>query len=125
MIYGIGVDSCSISRIKEKIQKEHFVQRVFGEEERSLFAGKGKHIAETAAGNFAAKEAFLKAVGTGLGGFALAELQATRKESGAPQYLFSGKAEQFIREKSLTVHLSITHEGDIATAFCILEYREQ
>lgn len=125
MIYGIGVDSCSISRIKEKIQKEHFVQRVFGEEERSLFAKKGKHIAETAAGNFAAKEAFLKAVGIGLGGFALAELQAIRKESGAPQYLFSGKAEQFIQEKGLTVHLSITHEGDIATAFCILEYREQ
>ena len=100
MIYGIGVDSCSISRIKEKIQKEHFVQRVFGEEERSLFAKKGKHIAETAAGNFAAKEAFLKAVGTGLGGLHWQNCRQFAKKVVLPNICFLEKRNNLYKKKA-------------------------
>ncbi len=121
MIYGIGVDSASVQRMAEKLTKEHFVQRVFGEQERMLFAAKKNSAAQSAAANFAAKEAFLKAAGTGLGGFSLMEIQAVRKESGAPVYLLSGKAKAFFEEKGLKAHLSMTHEEGIATAFCIFE----
>ncbi len=56
-------------------------------EEQALLAALGdKHRAETAAANFAAKEAFLKAAGTGLGGFAMPELAVLRRESGAPYF---------------------------------------
>ena len=121
MIYGIGVDSASVQRMEEKLKKEHFVQRVFGKEEQQLFADKKKSAAQSAAANFAAKEAFLKAAGTGLGGFCLIDIQAVRKESGAPEYLLSGTAKEFLIAKGLKAHLSMTHEEGIATAFCIFE----
>ncbi len=121
MILGIGVDSTSVQRIEAKLKKEHFVQRVFGKAERELFAQRKKLAAQTAAANFAAKEAFLKAAGTGLGGFELADIQAVRKESGAPEYLLSGTAKEYIEKNKITTHLSLTHEGDIATAFCVFE----
>lgn len=124
MIYGIGIDSTSVERMAGKLQKEHFVQRVFGEQERALIAQKKKLTAQTAAANFAAKEAFLKAAGTGLGGFELADIQALRKESGAPEYRLSGTALEYITQNHIRPHLSITHEGDIATAFCIFEIIE-
>ena len=76
MIVGIGVDCTSVSRLAASIQRPHFVQRVFGQTEQALLQSRGGRAAETAAANFAAKEAFLKAVGTGLGGFALAFFMA-------------------------------------------------
>lgn len=121
MIVGIGVDCTSVSRLAASIQRPHFVQRVFGQAEQALLQSRGGRAAETAAANFAAKEAFLKAVGTGLGGFALADIQAVRRESGAPEYLFSGSAAEYMTARGLQAHLSLTHEGDLATAFCVLE----
>lgn len=121
MIVGIGVDCTSVSRLAASIQRPHFVQRVFGQAEQVLLQSRGGRAAETAAANFAAKEAFLKAVGTGLGGFALADIQAVRRESGAPEYLFSGAAAEYMAARGLQAYLSLTHEGDLATAFCVLE----
>ena len=63
MIVGIGVDCTSVSRLAASIQRPHFVQRVFGQAEQALLQSRGGRAAETAAANFAAKEAFLKAVG--------------------------------------------------------------
>ena len=87
MIFGVGIDLCDAGRLEKK----------FGEAELSrpcIFAvGAGpagilrrKATAETAAANFAAKEAFLKAAGTGLGGFAMPELAVLRQKSGAPYF---------------------------------------
>ena len=85
MIFGIGTDLCAADRMAAKLQKPAFVQRVFSPAEQALLNGRGgTHRAETAAANFAAKEAFLKAAGTGLGGFALSDLAVLRTESGAP-----------------------------------------
>ena len=94
---------------------------MFGREEQTFLFQKKKTKAASAAANFAAKEAFLKAIGTGLGGFALNEIQVIRKETGQPVYLFGEDANRFLKEKGIRVHLSLTHEQDIATAFCILE----
>ena len=86
MIFGIGTDLCAADRMAAKLQKPAFVQRVFSPTEQALLNERGgTHRAETAAANFAAKEAFLKAAGTGLGGFALTDFSAqSRCKNTAP-----------------------------------------
>lgn len=123
MIYGIGVDGAAIGRIAKSMEKTRFLQRVFSAEEQALLAAiaaEGKRR-ETAAANFAAKEAFLKAAHVGLGGFALNEIAALRAESGMPYYRFSGAAAAFCEERGLAAHLSLSHEEGLAIAFAVLE----
>ena len=75
MIYGIGTDLCDVGRIEKSIARPAFLQHVYTPAEQELIvAHTGKKQAETAAANFAAKEAFLKACGTGLSGFSMAEI---------------------------------------------------
>ena len=122
MIYGIGVDTASAARLEKSIASAHFVQRVFGPEERALLQSHGPlHRAQTAAANFAAKEALAKALGTGLSGCVWVQAQALRAQSGAPYFAFSGQLAGVMRQKGLTAHLSLTHEGGFATAFVVLE----
>ena len=122
MILGIGTDLCSTARMAEKLQKDSFVQKVFSPAEQELLKTLGeKHRAETAAANFAAKEAFLKAAGTGLGGFALAELAVLRKESGAPYFALTDTAAAWTAANGVTAHVSLTHESGLASAFVVLE----
>ena len=121
MIFGIGTDLCAADRMAAKLQKPAFVQRVFSQAEQALLNERdGTHRAETAAA-FAAKEAFLKAAGTGLGGFALTDLTVLRKESGAPYFALTGPAAEWTAANTLTPHLSLTHENGLACAFVILE----
>lgn len=106
-----------------------FAARVFGPAEReALGLSEGNssplsaHKAASAAADFAAKEAFLKAAGTGLAGpFALCEIEAVRLESGAPEYRFSGGSARWMDEHHLRAKLSLSHDGGMALAFCILE----
>ncbi len=122
MIYGLGVDCTQVERIAKSMAKPHFAARVFSPAERDLFASRGeKHAAESAAGCYAAKEAFLKAAGKGLGGFALAEIAALRQASGAPVFQLSGAAKAWCDENGLTAHLSLTHDAGLAIAFVVLE----
>lgn len=122
MIYGIGTDLCAVERIEKSIAKPAFVQRVFSDAERALLQTKsGKARAETAAANYAAKEAFLKACGTGLAGFALREIAVLRRDSGAPCYAPTGAAAAWLAQTHLTAHLSLTHEAGLACAFAVLE----
>ncbi len=134
MIFGIGCDVCSISRLQKSLSAPsaaRFVQRVYGEAERAALrldtvpdAPPHRHCLQSAAANFAAKEAFLKAAGTGLREpFSLCEIEVLRLESGAPCYVFSGKSAAWVEQKHLHAHLSLSHEVDTALAFCILEQR--
>ena len=85
MIYGIGTDLCDVGRIEKSIARPAFLQHVYTPAEQELIAAHtGRKQAETAAANFAAKEAFLKACSTGLSGFSMAEIAALRQPSGAP-----------------------------------------
>ena len=89
---------------------------------RKLLPPLSAHKAASAAADFAAKEAFLKAAGTGLAGpFALCEIEAVRLESGAPEYRFSGGSARWMDEHHLRAKLSLSHDGGMALAFCILE----
>lgn len=125
MVYGIGVDCTTVERIAKSMQTEGFAKRVYAAEELALFSALGpKRAAESAAACFAAKEAFLKAAGVGLGGYALADIAALRRQSGAPYFALSGTAKAFCLQNGLVAHLSITHEGGFATAFVVLEKAE-
>ena len=136
MLYGIGCDLCAIAHLEKSLTGPHaaaFVRRVYGEAERaalgldaSLPAGRSAaHRLASAAANFAAKEAFLKAAGTGLREpFSLCEIEAVRQESGAPAYRFSGKTADWVQANHLTARLSLSHEGGMALAFCTLEQPE-
>lgn len=93
MIWGVGIDLCDADRIGKSLAKPSFLDHVFAPAEQALLSALGeKRRAETAAANFAAKEAFLKAVGTGLGGFSLCDLAVLRRESGAPYFALTGPA---------------------------------
>ena len=133
MLYGIGCDLCEIAHLEKSLTGAHaaaFIRRVYGEAERAalsldepLPAGRSAaHRLASAAANFAAKEAFLKAAGTGLREpFSLCEIEAVRLESGAPEYRFSGGSAQWMDERHLRAKLSLSHDGGMALAFCILE----
>lgn len=111
MIVGIGTDLCRISRMEKALASPAFFHRVFGPEEQALLERRtGAGRLATAAANFAAKEAFLKAAGVGLGGFSLGDIQVLRQESGAPFYHLSGTAAAFAQK--LTLHLTLSHEGN-------------
>ena len=98
MLYGIGCDLCEIAHLEKSLTGAH------------------------AAANFAAKEAFLKAAGTGLREpFSLCEIEAVRLESGAPAYHFSGQTAEWMQAHGLAARLSLSHEGGMALAFCTLE----
>ena len=132
MIYGIGCDLCDTARMAKSLGGPHgstFAARVFGPAEREALGLSEKapfplsaHKAASAAADFAAKEAFLKAAGTGLAGpFALCEIEAVRLESGAPEYRLSGGSARWMDEHHLRAKLSLSHDGGMALAFCILE----
>ena len=121
---GLGMDLCSISRIEEAVERnERFLQRWFTQEEQDYFASRGKTAMQSAAAAFAAKEAFLKAAGLGIGrGIALTEISVSHDEYGAPQYVLTGAALKKLQEMSAQrAWLSISHENDIAAAVCVIE----
>jgi len=116
---GIGIDLCSVERI-EKALNEAFLQRYYTQEEREYIRSRGKMGVQSAAAMFAAKEAFLKAIGTGIGrGAALGDIGVIHLETGAPVYALSEKAQQMLGESR--AFLSLTHEDGMAAAVCVIE----
>jgi len=123
MIFGIGVDMIETSRVKEKVEKENgFREFVFTPDEISYCESK-TDSAQHFAARFAAKEALLKALGTGWpGGLALNEISVITHESGKPVFEFSGNTALIISERRLgTVHLSLSHLKDLACATVVIE----
>ncbi len=122
MVFGIGTDLVRVDRMEKSLASPAFCRRVFGEEEQAFLAGlAARKRQESAAANFAAKEAFLKAAGRGIGGFALSDIQALRQESGAPRLAFGGTAAAWMEENGLSAHLTLSHDAGLALAFVVLE----
>ncbi len=117
MIKGIGVDIIELDRIKQSIKrKERFVQRILTEHEQERYQMLNeKRQVEYLAGRFAAKEAFAKATGTGIGkvGFRNVEVLSDEK-TGAPK--MKGKGYENYR-----IWVSISHSTDHAIAQVVLE----
>jgi len=125
MIAGIGLDLCEIERMKKAIERPHFVDRVFTAAEAArIRAASDIRRSEIAAGLFAAKEAVSKALGTGLAGIGLSDIEIIPDAAGCPRCALSGKALDRARAlcgERFTVWVSITHEAGIAAATAILE----
>ncbi len=115
MVYA-GVDLIEISRLKRCVQRPHFMQRVFSEEERNLFLSKGNPL-PTIAANFAAKEAFGKAMGTGVRGFSLTEVATLRDGAGRPYLHLTGRAKQLAEQRGMNFSVSISHTKEYAICF--------
>ncbi len=124
MIYGVGTDLVDIDRIKKilSINRDGFVKRVLSEHEQALFANKADSAAYCAK-RFAAKEAFAKALGTGIGrAVSFQDLTIRNNENGKPYFIPSEKLRQFLVEKNIKqAHLSISDESQNAIAFVVLE----
>jgi len=115
MIVGIGIDAIEI----ERVDWEKLGERVYTLAELAYIRKKGAAAQQTAAGLFAAKEAALKAVGTGIGPLSLRDVEVTHDEHGRPLLCLSEKGKTFIGEHR--AHLSITHTKELAMAQVILE----
>lgn len=118
MIIGTGVDLIEIGRIAEASKNDRFIERVFTEME--LF--ETKRLQHRLAGFFAAKEALLKAMGTGLSGFNWHEIEIGHNKEGAPHIQANGKVAVFLEAQKISrIHLSISHCKEYAVAQVILE----
>jgi holo-[acyl-carrier protein] synthase len=121
-VKGIGIDLCEIHRIEEALGRhgERFLIRLFREGEIRRRPG-SRRFAEHVAGLFAAKEAAMKALGTGMRGVAFSEIGITRRPGGPPQIAFFGRARD--RAEALGVgaaHVTITHSETTAAAVVLL-----
>ncbi|MFC4559902.1 holo-ACP synthase [Virgibacillus kekensis] len=118
MIKGIGIDIIELKRIVNSMQNKRFAERILTPAERVIYEGfKGeKRKAEYLAGRFAAKEAFAKAAGEGIGKLSFQDIEIIADEKGAPKI----KVERYADR---TVHVSITHTDDYAAAQVIIEDR--
>ena len=124
MIYGVGADIVNIERVKKILSKNRdgFVKRVLSEHEQALFANKADSAAYFAK-RFAAKEAFAKALGTGIGRVvSFQDLTVRNNENGKPHFIPSEKLRQYLVENNIKkAHLSISDESQNAIAFVVLE----
>ena len=128
MILGIGVDQVEIDRIRQLLDErpEQAAARLFTERERAT-CGTRRRSADCFAARFAAKEAFVKALGCGLReGMRWSEIEVRTEENGRPHIVLSGAAEAAFRERGGgEIHLSFTHESGQAVAFVVLTRRPQ
>ena len=117
MILGIGVDIVEIGRMRKAVAKEAFVKRVFTEAEAAYCRSRGAGMAESFAGRFAAKEAVLKAFGTGLREGRLPDI-----ELGCPKLLLYGAFRDMAEARGLKhAWISISHAREHAVAQCVFE----
>lgn len=120
MILGIGTDIIEIERIENAILKNpKFLEKLFSKEERNMFKARNMK-SEVIAGNFAAKEAISKALGTGVRGFSLNEIEVLRDDLGKPIVKLSSNIESIIKN-NYKINLSISHNKTSAIAFAIVE----
>ena len=123
MIYGIGTDIVAVERFQRFIDTgSAVIERLFTPSEQLQCRGR-KDVASCLAARFAAKEAFLKALGTGLrDGISWLDMEVANDSLGKPELLLTGKAaEQFTAHGLSKVHLSLSHDGGKAIAMVVLE----
>jgi holo-[acyl-carrier protein] synthase len=123
-VAGVGTDLARSERFRRFVDagKEDLLQRLFTPQERAYALARrdpGPHLAA----RFAAKEAFLKALGLGLRqGITWQDMEVVRDTLGSPSLHLSGRALEIYRSRRLTdCHLSYSHDGEYAVATVILE----
>jgi len=122
MIAGIGTDIADVRRFEKWVKNPEMIERFFNEKERSSAKSVSSQCQHYAA-RFAAKEAFSKALGTGISGFGLKEVYITNDTEGKPLLNIEGAALELMKERlgNCNAFVSLSHEKDYAVAFVILE----
>jgi holo-[acyl-carrier protein] synthase len=124
VIFGIGTDLCEIARIQRVLDRygDRFARKILVESEMTRFLHHRKPAAYLAK-RFAAKEAFSKAMGSGIR-FPVnwQNVSVENGHSGKPMLLFSAPLDKLLRARGVTAaHLSLTDETGMACAFVVLE----
>lgn len=123
MIFGVGVDIVKVSRMERWVGNGAILERFFNIEETAV-GGSTRHLCEHYAARFAAKEAFSKALGTGLQGFALKDVYIASNNRGSPRLVTVDTAKEALEEqcgKNARVYVSLSHEKEYAVAFVVIE----
>jgi len=124
MIVSIGIDIVEVYRIAETLARTpRFGERVFTDREREYCDAKGAAAAQSYAGRYAAKEAFLKALKTGWRGkITWRDIEIVSDDQGAPSLNISGEASVlFTKTGAVRAHLSISHTSEHAVAQVVFE----
>jgi holo-[acyl-carrier protein] synthase len=124
LIVGLGLDIAEVGRVKAAIERhgEVFLRRIYTPRERE-YCERFKNKFERYAGRFAAKEAAMKALGTGWSrGVRWVDVEVVREKGGRPTMALSGEAERVAERLGVKrIALSITHTGEQALAQVIFE----
>jgi holo-[acyl-carrier protein] synthase len=125
MISGIGTDIVAIERFQRFMDENNIalLQRIFTEQERAYCSARMVNCAASYSARFAAKEAFMKALGTGLrDGISWHDIEVVNDSLGKPELILTGKAIQIFMEHGLsTAFLSLSHDSGSAVAMVVLE----
>ena len=115
MIIGTGIDLVDIPRFERTMSRTpRLMERLFAPAERELKL-------PSLAARYAAKEALIKALG-GSDGVHWTEIEITSEESGKPHFVLTGSTSGAVRDKGiLNLHLTMSHDAGLATAFVIAE----
>ena len=124
MIFGIGCDIVYVTRLQKWIKNPDIIRRFFHPKEIACESMSDQRLCEYYAVRFAAKEAFSKALGTGLRGFELNDIHVENNENGKPELFLENKAKSITDSlcgKNARVHLSLSHETEYALAYVVIE----
>lgn len=122
MIYGIGVDIVEVKRFEKWVKKTDMINRFFHKDELSS-ASSLNILCEHYAARFACKEAFSKALGTGLCGFNLDDVYIVKNIDGKPELKCKDKAKEILEKRcgNCKIHVSLSHEKAFAIAYVVIE----
>jgi len=121
MIVGLGTDIIEIQRIKKALNSEKFKELVYSVKERRYCESRGEQAAASFAARFAGKEAFFKALGTGII-CALSLVEILNDAKGKPILKLSGEALKLVEDRNIkNLHMTLSHSREYATATCIFE----
>ena len=123
MIYGIGTDIADVRRFAKWVENPDLIERFFNRREIKT-SGSRQKLQEHYASRFAVKEAFSKALGTGVSGFELADVYVGHNEEGKPELCLERRAASLVEMrcgKTVRISVSLSHEKEYTVAFVVIE----
>lgn len=121
MIAGVGTDIIEIARIEKAFSNKRLAERIYTPQELAAYRARGGNVAFLA-GNFSAKEAVAKALGTGFAGFSPFDVEILRDENGRPFVTLYGRAREKAEALGVgAIHISISNTAAHAVAFAVAE----
>ena len=132
MIYGIGTDICDVRRIRASVERhgERFAQKILSDAELATWKTRSARWPDRGvsylATRFSAKEAFSKAIGTGMRmPMTWRNCEIAKAASGKPEIVLHGALKVWFEARQLSAHVSVTDETDYAASFVVVEHTPQ